>query len=269
MTSRAEENIDFIRPLSNLFNIHNDNFGKWVELFNGDTTLLLKSYLLSFQQDIHFDYSGKCLNILMDYDRELLAKVIDAIYEKEKHPSSYTCMPDLKFLWERAGFYEDVESYAKHVFEKEKSSYGIRDSIFTQLFANEKGAEDTGAIVVNKEMFLKKSISENKNDIDYICFIFESSTYMSEEVRIELIVHFLSLNQNIEDFKRVDYELTTSSWSGSRVPYIEKEKSFLMKVIPHLNSIELLEHKAYVEQQLEHKNRAIEYEKKRDFLSEF
>ncbi len=92
---------------------------------------------------------------------------------------------------------------------------------------------------------------------------------MSEEVRIELIVHFLSLNQKIEDFKRVDYELTTSSWSGSRVPYIEKKKSFLMKVIPHLNSIELLEHKAYVEQQLEHKNRAIEYEKKRDFLSEF
>ncbi|MCP4493526.1 MAG: DNA replication protein [Gammaproteobacteria bacterium] len=159
LTNRAEENIGFIRPLSNLFNIHNDNFGKWVELLNGDTTLLLKAYLLSFQQDIHFDYSGKCLNILMDYDRDLLTKVIDAIYEKEKYPSSYTSMPDLKFLWERASFYEDVESYAKHVVEKEKNSYGIRDSIFTQLFTKEKGVEDTSEIVANKEMFLKRNYS--------------------------------------------------------------------------------------------------------------
>lgn len=269
LTRRVEENIGFIRPLSNLFNKHNDNFGKWIELFNGDTTLLLKSYLLSFRQDIHFDYSGECLNILMDYDKSLLTKVIDAIYEKEKYPSSYTSMPDLKFLWERTSFYEDIESYAKHVFEKEKNSYGIRDSIFTQLFTKEKGVEDASEIAANKERFLKKSISENINNIDYICFIFEASTYMSEDVRIGLIVHFLSLNQDIEDFKRVDYELTTNSWSGSRVPYIEKEKGFLMKIIPRLNSIDLLDHKSYVEQQIESKDRAVEYEKKRDFLSEF
>ena len=269
LTRRAEENIGFIRPLSNLFNKHNDNFGKWIELFNGDTTLLLQVYLLSFRQDIHFDYSGECLNILMDYDKILLTKVIDAIYEKEKYPSSYTSMPDLKFLWERTSFYEDIETYAKHVFEKEKNSYGIRDSIFTQLFTKEKCVEDASEIAANKERFLKKSISENINNIDYICFIFKASTYMSEDVRIELIVHFLSLNQDIEDFKRVDYELATNSWSGSRVPYIEKEKGFLMKIIPRLNSIDLLDHKSYVEQQIESKDRAIEYEKKRDFLSEF
>ncbi len=269
LTRRAEENIGFIRPLSNLFNKHNDNFGKWFELFNGDTTLLLQAYLLSFRQDIHFDYSGECLSILMDYDKSLLIKVIDAIYEKEKYPSSYTSMPDVKFLWERTSFYEDIESYAKHVFEKEKNSYGIRDSIFTRLFTKEKGVEDASKIAANKEIFLKKSISENIDNIDYICFIFEASTYMSEDVRIELIVHFLSLNQDIEHFKRVDYELTTNSWSGSRVPYIEKEKDFLMKIIPRLNSIDLLDHKSYVEHQIESKDRAIEYEKKRDFLSEF
>ena len=205
LTRRAEENIVFIRPLSNLLNKHNDNFGKWIELFNGDTTLLLKSYLLSFRQDIHFDYSGECLNILMDYDKSLLTKVIDAIYEKEKYPSSYTSMPDLKFLWERTSFYEDIESYAKHVFEKEKNSYGIRDSIFTQLFTKEKGVEDASEIAANKERFLKKSITENINIIDYICFIFKASTYMSEDV-LSLAGGALS----VPLVTRQDGDLTTS-----------------------------------------------------------
>lgn len=267
LIDRSDEDIGFIRPLSSLFNIHNDSFGKWMELFNGDTALLIKSYLLSFRQGTHFDYSGKCLNILMDYDKGLLTKVVDAIYEREKYPSSHTSMPDLKFLWERSSFYEDVDSYAKHIFEKEKNSYGfIRGSIFTQLFTKEKGAEEAVEIVANKQNFLKKAISESIDDIDYVCFIFEASTYMPDSLRIELIVHFLSLNQGIDSFKRINYELTTTVWSGSRVPYIEKEKSFLMEVLPHLNTIELLDHKSYVEQEIESKNRAIAYEKKRDFL---
>ena len=51
--------------------------------------------------------------------------------------------------------------------------------------------------------------------------------------------------------------------------HIEKEKNFLMKILPHLNSIDLLDHKSYVVEQIEGKDSAIEYEKKRDFLSEF
>jgi len=269
LTGRAEENIHFIRPLSNLFNNCNDNFGKSIELFNGDTTLLLISYLLSFRLDIHFDCSGECLSLLMDYDKSLLNKVIDAIYEKENYSSSCTSMPDLKFLWERTSYYEDIETYAKHVFEKGINLFSFGDSIFTQLFAKEKGVEDTSEIADKKCRFLKKSISENINNIDYICFIFEASTYMSEDVRIELIVYFLSLNQDIEDFKRVDFEFTTDLYSGSKVPYFEKEKGFLMKIIPRLNSIDLLDHKSYIEQQIESKDRAIEYEKNRDFLSKF
>jgi len=270
LIDRAKEEIQFISPLSKLFNTHSDSFGKWVELFNGDMNLVIDSYLLSLRQDAHLDYSGKCLNMLMDLDKDMLVKVIDIIYEKEEYPSVHTNMPDLKFLWERDSYYEDVSSYSKHVLEKEKHSYRIiRGSIFTQLFTKEKGVDEAREITANKEEFLTRAITENIENIDYVCYIFETSTYMSENFRVVLITHFLSLNQNIEDFKRINYEFTASSWSGSKVPYIEKEKNFLMKILPHLNSIDLLDHKSYVVEQIEGKDSAIEYEKKRDFLSEF
>jgi len=89
---------------------------------------------------------------------------------------------------------------------------------------------------------------------------------MSEAFRRELLTMLLSGNSNFEDFKRLDYELVARSWSGSRVPILEREKNFLVSILPIFNSIEFLEHRYYVEKQIEEKVRYIEYEKKRDFL---
>ena len=137
--------------------------------------LVIDSYLLSLRQDAHLDYSGKCLNMLMDLDKDMLVKVIDIIYEKEEYPSVHTNMPDLKFLWERDSYYEDVSSYSKHVLEKEKHSYRIfRGSIFTQLFTKEKGVDEAREITANKEEFLTRAITENIENIDYVCYIFEN-----------------------------------------------------------------------------------------------
>lgn len=270
LLDRSNEDIYFIQPLSNLFNIHSDTFGKWFDLYKDDEEIVTEAYLLSFKLDTHFDYSGECLNILMNHDNDILTKMVDVIYEIEKYPSSHTNMPELVFLWTRENYTDEIDAYAKHIFKKEiRATRIVRDSIFTTLFMRDKKIEEESTITSNKCEFLKKSVVENISDIDYVCFIFEASTHMSADFRIELITLFLSLNKSIDHFQRIDYELTTSSWSGSRVPYIEKEISFLSKIIPHLNSIDLLDHKEYVEQQIQQKKNAIEFEKKRDFLGEF
>jgi hypothetical protein len=53
---------------------------------------------------------------------------------------------------------------------------------------------------------------------------------------------------------------------GSRVPILEREKNFLENLLPLFNSIKFLEHKSYVEKQIEDKLISIEHEKKRDYL---
>jgi len=47
---------------------------------------------------------------------------------------------------------------------------------------------------------------------------------------------------------------------------LERERNFLESLLPLFNSIQFLEHKSYVEQQIEGQLKAIEYEKKRDYL---
>jgi hypothetical protein len=60
--------------------------------------------------------------------------------------------------------------------------------------------------------------------------------------------------------------LSIRSWSGSRVPVLEKEKEFLLKLWPIFTTVKFINHKAYIEKQIDHKIGCIENEKKRDFL---
>jgi len=99
-----------------------------------------------------------------------------------------------------------------------------------------------------------------------MCFIFNAVQYRSEESRRELLGLFIDANTKFEDFQTLDYELTARFWSGSRVPILEREKNFLESLLPLFNSIKFLEHKSYVEKQIEDKSKSIEYEKKRDYL---
>lgn len=77
----------------------------------------------------------------------------------------------------------------------------------------------------------------------------------------------LEYNQNIKLFKKIRFSRLPQSWSGSLVPHLEKEKQFLLKILPYLNKITLLNHKAYIEELISHKEQEIEREKKRDFVN--
>ncbi|MBB5186768.1 hypothetical protein HNQ57_001029 [Zhongshania antarctica] len=76
----------------------------------------------------------------------------------------------------------------------------------------------------------------------------------------------VELDDDLDHFVKLDYEFTTRSWSGSRVPILEKEKEFLIKLSSIFTSVKLINHKAYVEKQIDYKISYIESEKKRDFL---
>lgn len=262
--SKSDEN--YARPLAHLFNSRSDVFGSWFEVFGEDQKLVFDAYLAAFKVERHWDYSGEALKILLDKDFNFLYRVIDQIYEEEQWPDFYTNMPELDFLWERTSYIEDIENYAKYLLQKDKSSFNSLENIFSKLFVKDKGKDEKPELTFKMKDFIKTAILNNIKDIDYICFIFNAAHYLSEDFRRELLGLFVQNNNDFESFKTLDYELTTRTWSGSRVPILEREKNFLVSLLPLFNSIELLEHKAYTEKLIEDNIKSIDYYKKRDFL---
>lgn len=261
----STKEIGFVRPLDHIFNPYSSINKRLMEFYRTDKEILVDAYLVMLDFDNHFDYKGNSLEILYAENNNMLELVVDKIYSRERWPSSYTNMPDMKFIWKRETYLLDVEAYALYVFEKEKESYVGHDNIFVKLFEKIKndGEEDQAN---RQEKFLIHSMKNHGENFEYIQFLFFVVNGMREEFRIDMVREFISIDDDLDHFAKLDYEFTTRSWSGSRVPILEKEKEFLLKLSSIFTSVKFINHKAYVEKQIDYKISHIESEKKRDFL---
>ncbi|WP_440875474.1 DNA replication protein [Thalassotalea sp. PLHSN55] len=266
LVNKSKEDKYYAKPLGHIFSTNSEIFGAWFEIFKSDEKLIFDAYLAVFKIERYWDYKGEALDLLTKRNSNFLNEIVDSIYGSERWPDSHTNMPELVFLWQRDDFIDEIEKYGKYVYHKEKDSYGIGDNIFYKLFLKEKGKNEAEELIEKKQLFIKHTILNNTDDIKYCCFIFNVANNMGEDFRRELLSVFIQKNHNYADFQTLDYELTTRSWSGSRVPILEREKSYLISILPLFNSVELLEHRVYVEEQIERKVKSIEWEKKRDFL---
>lgn len=263
LVEKSKGDVKFGGPLRDIFRSNSSIFGRWFAEFYPDQELVFDAYLTAFNLDWHWDYSGEALNLLLNERFDFIYQFIDQVYKIEKWPDSHTNMPELHFLWKRENYIEDIESYAKYLHSKDEHAYRYGDSVFSKLFIKSDGSDDS--IHIKKE-FCRSTIKRNVSNIQFVCFVFNVLRHLDIDFRRELIAIFLHENNSFEDFQTLDYELTTRSWSGSRVPILDREKNFLESLLPLFNSIKFLKHKSYVEKQIENKEKSIEYEKKRDYL---
>lgn len=265
LVQKSKEDLSYAGPIGHIFNDHSTIFGKWFEEFHPDKELVFEAYLAAFNFETHWDYSGDALKILINERFDFLYKFIDQVYENERWPDFHTNMPMLDFLWERDNYIEEIEGYAKYLIIKDESSYRDRENIFSKILAKEEN-KDQPARVRQKKEFFRETIKRNAADIKYTCFIFNAAHYLGDDSRRELLGLFIDANPKFEDFLTLDNELSNRTWSGSKVPTLEREKKFLESLLPLFNSIRFLEHKSYAEKKIEDKLAMIEYEKKRDYL---
>jgi len=266
LVDKSKEDENYARPIGHLFSSRSTIFGNWFEEFLPDKELVFDAYLAAFKLERYWDYSGDALKCLLNERFEFLYRLVDQIYEKERWPDLHSDMPKLNFLWERDNYIVEIEGYAKYLQSKDEHSYRYSENIFSKLFVKEKGKTEPKEITLKKSDFFRNAVTNNATDINFMCFIFNAAQFLSEEFRRELLGLFIGANTKFEDFQTLDYELTTRSWSGSRVPILEREKNFLESLLPLFSSIQFLEHKSYVENQIEGKLKSIEYENKRDYL---
>lgn len=99
-------------------------------------------------------------------------------------------------------------------------------------------------------------------------FIFGLISDFSPERRRAFVSLFVSFNKSFGDFKRLSLEPNSWSSNGSWVPVIQGRIDYWESIIPFLNSVELLEHKQFVENEIQTLRDMMELEKKRDFIDD-
>lgn len=268
LLNKSQENRLYAQPLRSLFFPDLEFFGKWHDYLKIDHQTVCNMYLSVFSMDEYFDYDGQILQLLIEENFPFLFKLFDEIYAKGTSTDFYTRMPKLDFLWDRSSYLEEIESIGKYLTDKEKDSFVYGDTLLSKLFVNNQKQPNVEQYGDKQLEFFQFTIEHNAHDMNYMYFLFQSLQLIDESSKKNLIELFVKNNTNLHDYKTITNISRSKSWSGSRVPTLEQEKKAFEDLLPIFNTIELLEHRSYVESLIEDIKLSIVREKKRDFMDD-
>lgn len=96
-------------------------------------------------------------------------------------------------------------------------------------------------------------------------FIFEKVRNLSDAQRKKAILSFCAGDKSFEAFQSVPLSRSHMSWSGSEIPVIENQISFFEEIKDNLRGIDYVEHRAYIDENIQ----GLQRQKEQVLLAEF
>ncbi len=152
---------------------------------------------------------------------------------------------------------------AERIYEQEQER-GILSGTYLETFF--KNDEDKHEVSERQDHCLGVLIERRYSDPDFIQYLFEVIGQLTPERRRFLLGLFVKRNKSFEDFQRLPLQPSWYDWSGSAVPVLQGRAEYLKSLLPLLNTVDLLQHKQYVEREIRAIRSSIEREKKKDFI---
>ena len=258
---RSKKDSEFAFILKNIFNPFSEVF-KFI--FKLEFSFLKEVYLfLDSKANNHFDYYGIIFSFLMENDMSFFEDFLNLKEKDNRYLSGYNLSRDFSVLWKKDNYYQIMEFISRKIFEKSK--FYFWSNYLDVYFKNIKKEEE----IENRQFdFLKKQISINSNEVDYIVFLFTLKKDSKLFKREFLYYEFLENNYKIEDFKKIVFPKNTETWTGSKVPLLNEKIEFLEKLsmFPRIKDMKYLDHFCFLNEMIEIYRKEIEKEKKNDFI---
>jgi hypothetical protein len=251
--------------LHTIINPYSD-FNKHIKvLFKDDIEVLEEVYLVVSSSREHSDRASETLARILDFDLEFITRYLEQIYssKEEKHRFIFD-EQDFTALWLHQECEKIFSKVIDIVYKKEGAHHWFTN--LRHFFMVDRLKQPDANVVQRQVDFLEKIIHARCQDIKFIEFLFEVIAYLPQEARSRLIFVFLQCNKSIDDFKRLEIEPGSMSWSGSAVPMYQRQIDYLKSLLPMLNDKHLLEHRSYIAQLIDRLEQNKNQEKKRDFM---
>lgn len=237
--------------------------------FTNHLQLLKDVFWSQYEIDQHFDYDGKELKAILDIDNKFLNDSL----KNGKIGLGYSSKIRLEnintnALWEYENYEELIEDLFLTAIDQEQYSFLIEEDIYS-LFRYRTANKD--ATEKMKSLILK--LTRKYSDNEKISLMLVEVVYHNFNVWfIDYFKEFLLVNKDINVAKHINFG-RSESWSGSRVPLIQKKIEFYQDIIRMINTLpnilDYSEHIDHFEQKIIWKKQEIAHEQKNDFMEHF
>jgi hypothetical protein len=267
MDRTQKEDEQFKKGLSIICNSHSSIFENLEIYFKNDIELLKDIYLTCITENSHFDYNAMVLNKLITLDESFLENYINKIFEGKNYIRSRDMNKDYSIIWLR----EDYETIFFNLIElfysiSQQKMRWRNGEVLKGIFSARKEKKEIEKRIV---LVVKKYLDIVITDKERLVFIFEYIAELSYEKRIDFISYFLKKNDSYEVFNELSFEPKFKSYSGSRIPYLQKDIDFYTSLLEVVKGIKFLEHKQNIEKTISYLEDDIRREKKRNFMSDY
>lgn len=237
--------------------------------FTKHLQLLKDAYWAQYEINSHFDYEGKELTALLDLDKNF----INDSLKNGKIGLGFSSNLRLEnintsTLWEYEEYEELIEDLLLTALDKEKYTSIIEEDIYS-LFSFRNGNEER--IAKAKSLIIKLTQKYSNNET-IVLMLIEVVYHNFKGSFVEYFRDFLLVNKDITLTRKINFG-RSESWSGSRVPLIQKKIEFYQAILKMINALpnilDYSEHIDYFEQKIDWKRKEIQREQKRDFMDEY
>jgi len=252
-------------------------------------------------QTLHFERSfcQKCgkyyltnLNLLVEIYNRLLASYSSYDHDNEELKAICQLLPDfflqhleskiatqtymspkmdnmkLGFVWDLENPDQLVDKGIELVLTK-SPHFSDWEHAINIFFRSAKGDKKNDEKMLQ---YIEDYIKAHKDTPEDIALIFNVVVYRFNEQIIRFLKQFLILNNDVEAIKNI-YVIRNQGYSGSRIPYIEREIKVYGSIIDMLSTLpeplKYLRHKEHWERQIEYLKRQKQHEAKSDFKGWF
>ena len=237
--------------------------------FTKHPQLLKDAYWAQYEIDSHFDYEGRELKALLDLDKNFINEslkngIIGLSYSSNIRLEKI----NTDVIWAYADYEELIEDLLLTALEKSQYSFLVEEDIYS-LFSfrnvNEDRTEKAKSLII-------KLTQKHSNNEKIVLMLIEVVYHNFNGWFVEYFKEFLLINKDVALTRDINFE-RSESWSGSRVPLIQKKIEFYQDIIKMINTLpnilDYSEHIDYFEQKIAWKKKEIEEEQRRDFMQEF
>jgi hypothetical protein len=264
IVEKVGKDANFATALSGLLNPYTEVNKAITVLFADHLDLLKRAYFAALEARENEDHEGLTLARILDVDSGFILEYIDYMYERKEWSSLHEDKHEYSYLWMRDDYEKLMAQVAERIFEQEQERSILSGTCLQTFFLND--SEDTSGVREQQDKLLGTLIEHRHNDAEFMEYIFGVITQFSPERRRHFVSYFVKHNKRFEDFERLPLEPTFTSWWGSAVPMYQARVEYLESLVAVLNTVDLLQHRQYVERKIRWLRSQIEYEKRKDFL---
>lgn len=232
-----------------------------LDFFEGDTEKILKLYLIAMENN-HFDYNGSLLLRLIQIDIRYWNEITKKCGEDRE------CNIDNRIffkIWSMDNYHELIDI----AYLNMRSAYFCYLSHDTIIHIFDSPEKTKPLIMERKEAWIREYINEYAYDELKMIDIFDVIATALPTKRIDFVKIFLEKNSKFDMFKKIPLFPSSRSWSGSEIPLIEKDISFLQTLLDEILGVDYLEHRLYLKERINSKKQYKQNVLKQEYMENF